>query len=67
MLQGYELWLVDREGRRAFRPAAARDVADVVAEARQLLAADPAMREVAIEIAGQRLMTIETAAPIGAA
>jgi hypothetical protein len=65
MLQGYELWLVDRDGRRAFRPAAARCVSDVIAEVRELLAADPAVREVAIELAGQPLMTLETTAPAG--
>ena len=63
MLQGYELWLVDRDGGRTFRPAAARDVAEVIAEARRLLAADPALRQVAIELAGEALVTIESAIP----
>ncbi len=67
MLQGYELWLTDGEGRRAFRPAAAQNVADVLAEARQLLAADPDMRQVAIEIAGRRLATVESGAPAATA
>ena len=65
MLQGYELWVTDREGRRAFRPAAARDVADVIHEARTMLAADAALREVAISLAGQQLMTFENAPPEG--
>jgi hypothetical protein len=63
MLQGYELWLTDREGRRAFRPAAAREVAEVIREAREMLAADAALREVAISQAGQQLMSFESAQP----
>ena len=62
MLQGYELWLVGRDGCRAFRPAAAREIAELIGEARRLLAADPALREVEIELAGERLVTIESAA-----
>ena len=61
MLQGYELWLVDREGRRAFRPAAARTVTEVVGEARKLLAADATLCEVAIDRAGEHLMCIQNA------
>jgi hypothetical protein len=63
MLQGYELWLTDRDGRRAFRPAAARDVAEVIREAREMLAADSALREVAISQAGEQLMAFENAPP----
>jgi hypothetical protein len=63
MLQGYELWLTDRDGRRAFRPAAAREVAEVIREARAMLAADAALREVAINQAGQQLMSFENAQP----
>lgn len=63
MLQGYELWLVDRDGRRVFQPAAAREVADVIREARAMLAADRALREVAIDMAGQHLLTLENAQP----
>ncbi len=63
MLQGYELWLVNHDGRRAFRPAAAHEIAELIGEARRLLAADPALREVGIELAGERLVTIESATP----
>jgi hypothetical protein len=63
MLQGYELWLTDRDGRRAFRPAAAREVTEVIREARAMLAADGALREVAISLAGEQLMAFENAPP----
>jgi hypothetical protein len=63
MLQGYELWVVDRQGRRAFRPAAARDASEVIGEARAILDADPDVREVDIDLAGERLVTVENAPP----
>jgi hypothetical protein len=59
MLQGYELWLTDRQGRRAFRPAAAHAPADVMREARALLEADPTLREIAIEVGGEELMILQ--------
>lgn len=63
MLQGYELWLVGEDGRRAFRPAAAREIADVIHEARAMLAADASLREVAIDVAGVHLLTVDKPGP----
>jgi hypothetical protein len=59
MLQGYELWLTDRRGHRAFRPVGARGPAEVMREARALLEADSSLSEIAIEQGGEQLMILQ--------
>lgn len=60
MLQGYELWLVDKAGDRRFRAAAARDTADVLGEARAIMAGDPRVRRVDIALGGEHLFTLDS-------
>lgn len=60
MLQGYELWLVDKAGDRRFRATAARNSADVMGEARAIMAADTRVRRVDVAVAGEHLFTLDS-------
>ena len=58
MLQGYELFLVDRQGRRHFRAATARNATEVMHQARQALQ-EQDVASVEVRMAGEHLFTLQ--------